>query len=109
MIRRPPRSTLFPYTTLFRSAGAAGALGAQRRADGLLRLHRRLPGNAVAGAGRAAVLPGGGPARAWAGGGAPLLAQRPRDPAVRAAPPPEPAPAPARSRRSPPQTGPGRP
>src|SRR5256886_6833157 len=23
MIRRPPRSTLFPYTTLFRSAGAA--------------------------------------------------------------------------------------
>src|SRR3712207_8602094 len=26
MIRRPPRSTLFPYTTLFRSARAAGAL-----------------------------------------------------------------------------------
>src|SRR5438552_10183538 len=25
MIRRPPRSTLFPYTTLFRSAGLAGA------------------------------------------------------------------------------------
>src|SRR5258708_27214651 len=24
MIRRPPRSTLFPYTTLFRSAEAAG-------------------------------------------------------------------------------------
>src|SRR2546426_7575003 len=24
MIRRPPRSTLFPYTTLFRSLGAAG-------------------------------------------------------------------------------------
>src|SRR3712207_8090521 len=24
MIRRPPRSTLFPYTTLFRSASAAG-------------------------------------------------------------------------------------
>src|SRR5258708_27873725 len=24
MIRRPPRSTLFPYTTLFRSPGAAG-------------------------------------------------------------------------------------
>src|SRR3989442_1848814 len=24
MIRRPPRSTLFPYTTLFRSAGAGG-------------------------------------------------------------------------------------
>src|SRR2546425_7952212 len=29
MIRRPPRSTLFPYTTLFRSLGARGA----RRAD----------------------------------------------------------------------------
>src|SRR2546427_3627321 len=25
MIRRPPRSTLFPYTTLFRSPGRAGA------------------------------------------------------------------------------------
>src|SRR2546430_12675840 len=29
MIRRPPRSTLFPYTTLFRSDGA-GAIGAGR-------------------------------------------------------------------------------
>src|SRR2546422_6135058 len=26
MIRRPPRSTLFPYTTLFRSRARAGAL-----------------------------------------------------------------------------------
>src|SRR5689334_24312832 len=26
MIRRPPRSTLFPYTTLFRSPRAAGVL-----------------------------------------------------------------------------------
>src|SRR5205085_7395767 len=26
MIRRPPRSTLFPYTTLFRSADARGAI-----------------------------------------------------------------------------------
>src|SRR3712207_8445595 len=38
MIRRPPRSTLFPYTTLFRSetcsANAAGApSGALRRSD----------------------------------------------------------------------------
>src|SRR5260370_35984304 len=31
MIRRPPRSTLFPYTTLFRSQ-AAVALGLGRRA-----------------------------------------------------------------------------
>src|SRR2546430_13707160 len=30
MIRRPPRSTLFPYTTLFRSLGARRA-GARRR------------------------------------------------------------------------------
>src|SRR3989449_7654158 len=27
MIRRPPRSTLFPYTTLFRSGGVEGADG----------------------------------------------------------------------------------
>src|SRR3712207_8239488 len=27
MIRRPPRSTLFPYTTLFRSAGVLGRGG----------------------------------------------------------------------------------
>src|SRR5258708_22735469 len=27
MIRRPPRSTLFPYTTLFRSAQNGGAVG----------------------------------------------------------------------------------
>src|SRR3712207_8333213 len=30
MIRRPPRSTLFPYTTLFRSFAAAAALMALR-------------------------------------------------------------------------------
>src|SRR2546426_7347983 len=35
MIRRPPRSTLFPYTTLFRSgATARGCAGPQRAADG---------------------------------------------------------------------------
>src|SRR5260370_22340787 len=27
MIRRPPRSTLFPYTTLFRSVGTSGRKG----------------------------------------------------------------------------------
>src|SRR3712207_8479807 len=31
MIRRPPRSTLFPYTTLFRSAGEVPARAAGRR------------------------------------------------------------------------------
>src|SRR5256885_5975359 len=30
MIRRPPRSTLFPYTTLFRSQGGDEACGHQR-------------------------------------------------------------------------------
>src|SRR5258705_3020984 len=30
MIRRPPRSTLFPYTTLFRSAGQRHAVGQHR-------------------------------------------------------------------------------
>src|SRR3712207_7635721 len=32
MIRRPPRSTLFPYTTLFRSAAEHGVGGLERRA-----------------------------------------------------------------------------
>src|SRR2546429_1217378 len=31
MIRRPPRSTLFPYTTLFRSAGGARCHGRRFR------------------------------------------------------------------------------
>src|SRR6266545_7198371 len=31
MIRRPPRSTLFPYTTLFRADRAPGARGARQR------------------------------------------------------------------------------
>src|SRR3989442_5693009 len=30
MIRRPPRSTLFPYTTLFRSPGSKGPSGIER-------------------------------------------------------------------------------
>src|SRR3982750_4934795 len=42
MIRRPPRSTLFPYTTLFRSVPAAGAArldseGGARPARGVAR------------------------------------------------------------------------
>src|SRR5260221_8898673 len=32
MIRRPPRSTLFPYTTLFRSAANWSMVGGQSRA-----------------------------------------------------------------------------
>src|SRR3712207_8340300 len=36
MIRRPPRSTLFPYTTLFRSAGDAAGHDAAALADPLV-------------------------------------------------------------------------
>src|SRR2546426_5002198 len=54
MIRRPPRSTLFPYTTLFRSRGPA--------------VHERDGGLRV----RAAALPGTRPA-------VPLLPVRPAD------------------------------
>src|SRR2546422_5539137 len=39
MIRRPPRSTLFPYTTLFRSEGARG----HRQADLREPAHHHLP------------------------------------------------------------------
>src|SRR3712207_7666115 len=42
MIRRPPRSTLFPYTTLFRSDGAADVPRA-RRVPGEGARARRLP------------------------------------------------------------------
>src|SRR2546422_10863080 len=39
MIRRPPRSTLFPYTTLFRSCGAPGKARArgERKVDAMRR------------------------------------------------------------------------
>src|SRR3712207_7660624 len=35
MIRRPPRSTLFPYTTLFRSRPAQAALASARKVERL--------------------------------------------------------------------------
>src|SRR5690349_21996128 len=41
MIRRPPRSTLFPYTTLFRSMRIAKALADPNRARALLALEGR--------------------------------------------------------------------
>src|SRR2546427_5231265 len=53
MIRRPPRSTLFPYTTLFRSLG--DGIDQRRREHGLARLlahvhqaHARQGGRACA-------------------------------------------------------------
>src|SRR2546430_6049760 len=50
MIRRPPRSTLFPYTTLFRSKGELGTAirvvdvpGKERAQHGVLRQRERFP------------------------------------------------------------------
>src|SRR5688572_31160800 len=66
MLRRPPRSTLFPYTTLFRSqvraarigTAAAGVLAATVRRAGLAARALVAAGRAlrVAGAGRGAVV-----------------------------------------------------
>src|SRR3712207_7047912 len=63
MIRRPPRSTLFPYTTLFRSGAA------QRR------LHSRREGSAGA----------DGRLRPRSSGPHPLPAETPKEPAPRPA------------------------
>src|SRR2546422_10306615 len=43
MIRRPPRSTLFPYTTLFRTRGGTGVGCSARRGDGGARGGHRAP------------------------------------------------------------------
>src|SRR3989454_442960 len=71
MIRRPPRSTLFPYTTLFRSRsrrarGATPGDSQDPRVRGLLRLHRGVaPRGRNGGDGQGLDLlargPGGGP------------------------------------------------
>src|SRR2546430_13672055 len=50
MIRRPPRSTLFPYTTLFRSGGTALEAGApwlRSGAPAVRAAARRRPGDAL--------------------------------------------------------------
>src|SRR3712207_7271641 len=51
MIRRPPRSTLFPYTTLFRSRqgvpDAAAVRGGPRQAQGPAPAGRGRPGGGV--------------------------------------------------------------
>src|SRR3989441_6616130 len=63
MIRRPPRSTLFPYTTLFRSAGARRTdRGRRGRPAGRLRPAHRLEGASPR------LLPGGTGARPYAAG-----------------------------------------
>src|SRR5947207_7682225 len=45
MIRRPPRSTLFPYTTLFRSIGSAAQVRAARHRAGTTHARRRNRGD----------------------------------------------------------------
>src|SRR5256712_8991220 len=54
MIRRPPRSTLFPYTTLFRSQH--GATDAERLAIMPRRFDQRSPRNPIAHLGDPALL-----------------------------------------------------
>src|SRR5687767_15746388 len=50
MIRRPPRSTLFPYTTLFRSRGRARRAAVPRRsASERHRSHPPTPGRRIHG------------------------------------------------------------
>src|SRR3989442_9766912 len=83
MIRRPPRSTLFPYTTLFRSRARPGAravrhAGARRRADAGDRARaRRLRPRLVPGADDRALPRGAG---RLSRDGARLSEERPRDP-----------------------------
>src|SRR5256885_5597117 len=49
MIRRPPRSTLFPYTTLFRSLGCrpSGRRNSPRAGEGLLAAFQHGVGDAL--------------------------------------------------------------
>src|SRR3712207_8623401 len=62
MIRRPPRSTLFPYTTLFRSLAGIGRVesghgrhgGATAAPDGMV--SPRITGRALTGAGDTAMI-----------------------------------------------------
>src|SRR3712207_8131487 len=46
MIRRPPRSTLFPYTTLFRSAVQAEVVAKQTALDQAVTTHQQLQARA---------------------------------------------------------------
>src|SRR3712207_6851622 len=81
MIRRPPRSTLFPYTTLFRSIHARGPAALARARAALGHVARSRP---AAVRRRVRHVPGGRGRRddrdaaAPAGGGHGPLADRPR-------------------------------
>src|SRR3712207_8002738 len=74
MIRRPPRSTLFPYTTLFRSRAGAGAgeRGAAARVPRLVPHAARAEG----GGGAASAAGGVGRGRRAAGASRSLLRVR---------------------------------
>src|SRR3712207_9122435 len=70
MIRRPPRSTLFPYTTLFRSHAARAAPFPDREPRGRLRRGGAgLRGAAAGGGARPERLPRAGLRRLRGGGG----------------------------------------
>src|SRR2546427_8010861 len=59
MIRRPPRSTLFPYTTLFRSRASSGSADSRRRHAALRGYRRDVHLRAMTAPGtRVAVYPG---------------------------------------------------
>src|SRR2546422_8872861 len=98
MIRRPPRSTLFPYTTLFRSGGS-GRNGARARSELLhhLRLWTRESGRRSEreGRGRRGADDDGARGRTGAIRGAPSdAARRGRGGGGRGPPPPPPPPPP---------------
>src|SRR3712207_7303420 len=59
MIRRPPRSTLFPYTTLFRSSRSAPCRGAASRSARAGGGRGRPAGRAGGACSRASASPGG--------------------------------------------------
>src|SRR3712207_8632665 len=65
MIRRPPRSTLFPYTTLFRSAGRGGAADAAGEQAARTRLLLDMAGGARLGPPGAHLRDGRGVLAAW--------------------------------------------
>src|SRR3712207_8274031 len=67
MIRRPPRSTLFPYTTLFRSKAERKAARQAAKAEAKNQMKEQLPKSggvpvnpALLGLGASAMLVGGG-------------------------------------------------
>src|SRR2546427_7307694 len=61
MIRRPPRSTLFPYTTLFRSHAVVGTRGAHQQPVGPLVETARMRALPVGGGDAARHRPGAPP------------------------------------------------